>query len=129
LRESFMLVRSLPKLMKFVGCAHVHYGSTWLGKKSVTGCLRVELLCVCVCACVRACIGACVRVKCITVELLKGCNVQSVALIMVKWQSGIEVVWGNARRFEYNKFIVSQRSDPVINKVVENWYLTAPCNW
>jgi hypothetical protein len=39
---------------------------------------------------------------------------------MVKWQSGIEVIWENAVRFEYNKFIVSQQSNPVVNKGVEN---------
>jgi len=34
-----------------------------------------------------------VRVKCVTTELsAQGCNVQSVVLIMVKWQSGIEVI-------------------------------------
>jgi len=34
-----------------------------------------------------------VRLKCFTTELsAHGCNVQSVVLIMVKWQSGIEVL-------------------------------------
>jgi predicted secreted protein len=28
LRENFMLVRSLPEIVKFVDCAQVHYGST-----------------------------------------------------------------------------------------------------
>jgi len=28
LRENFMLVRSLPEVVKFVDCAQLHYGST-----------------------------------------------------------------------------------------------------
>jgi len=34
---------------------------------------------------------------------------------MVKWQSGIEVLWGNALRFKSNKFIASQKGDCVVN--------------
>lgn len=45
LRENFTLVRSLPDV-KFVDCAQVHYGPTWLDGKSVNECLREELLCV-----------------------------------------------------------------------------------
>jgi hypothetical protein len=38
---------------------------------------------------------------------------------MVKWQSGIEVLGRNAVRFESDIF-VSQKSDHVVNKGVEN---------
>jgi hypothetical protein len=71
-----------------------------------------------------------VHFKCITIELkAQGCSVRSVVLVLGMRQSGIDLLQGNALGLKCNKFIVSQNSDHVVNRGVENLHVTTPCNW